>query len=70
MLREKFKENKIKIPFVVNCPKYLCCQKMVFGIFGLNRRKKNLLNLQKMGPPQFKKRVPCPHSLKIENGEK
>jgi hypothetical protein len=33
-------------------------------------RRKKLLNLQRMGPPQFKARVPHSHSLKIENGKK
>jgi hypothetical protein len=32
--------------------------------------KNEILNLQRMGPPPFKKSLPRPHSLKIENGKK
>jgi hypothetical protein len=31
----KFQRKKIKIPFVVSCPKSLCCQKMPFGPLGV-----------------------------------
>jgi hypothetical protein len=33
----KFQRNKIKIPIVVNHPKSLCCQKMLFGALGVKR---------------------------------
>ena len=39
-------------------------------ILHLRRRRMKLLNLQRMGPPQFKEKVPRTHSLKIENGKK
>jgi len=35
------KEKKIKTPFVVSCPKLLCCQKMQFSALGVKR--KNLI---------------------------
>jgi len=30
--------KKIKTPFVMSCPKSLCCQKMHFGPLGVNKK--------------------------------
>jgi len=37
-------------------------------ILHFQRRREKNFNLQRMGPPQFKERVPHPHSLKLEKG--
>jgi len=43
----KFQRKKIKAPFVMNCPKSLCCQKTHFGPLGVNWRQGSCHNPHK-----------------------
>jgi len=51
-------------------PKNFVHENFFMPILHFQRRRKNLLNLQRMGPPQFKERVPHTHFLEIEDREK